>query len=228
MMPFVQRAMRRAFCGAWVLGAENLPGEGNGRPLLACASHTNWWDGFAAALVSDKLAGGYRFSVMQEARHLAKYPFFRKAGVFGIDLEGSALSGIREALRRLEDPQALVWIFPQGRFCRADEPVVLKPGVRLLAARSGALLLPVWFHYLWMFESRPALVAQVGRALDPDAADGLSAALEALRVSEASRDAASTGEPLLPHAMSLNKIWELWARRLRLVRPNHPFDAWNR
>ncbi len=228
VMAVARHCMYRRFCGAWAMGCEHLPGKDAARALLACAGHTNWWDGFAAGLASARLMPEREFSLMQEARHLAKYPFFKAAGVFGIELDGMPLAGFREAVRRLRSPRAVLWMFPQGKFCASDEPVVVRPGAERLAALTRALILPVWFHYVWMFESRPALVVEFGRPMEADESGELASALESLRMSVAWKSAAENGTSLLPRSLSLNKIWEMWARRLGIIQPDHPFEKWNR
>lgn len=224
----VRRVMRRRFCGVWALGIDHLPQGGEPHAILACAGHTNWWDGFTAGLVSATCFPGRLFSAMQEERHLAKYSFFKLAGVFGINLDGSPIAGFREAIRRLRNPRALLWMFPQGRFCSSDERVIIRAGAIQIAKRADAAILPVWFHYVWMFESKPAIVIEFAPMIVASDAERLEDSLEKLRLSTAWKQASEMGREILPPVLSLNKVWEKWARRLRIIRPDHPFELWNR
>lgn len=229
MLPLVRRGLRRNFLGVW---CDRLPlvdeRAAGGRPLLLCASHTNWWDGFVAAWISCRALPGRRLAMMQEERHLRKYPFFRAAGVFGIDLDGSPTGGLREALRRLARPDCALWMFPQGRFQRADEPVSIRDGAAWLAHRGGALIVPVWIHYAWLFESKPAVAVLAGDPVGADEASSLAGRLDALRQTVIDHDRLAACHEVLPRRLSLNKVWERWAGRLGLAGSRDPFDDWNR
>ncbi len=56
-----------------------------------------------------------------------------------------------------------VWIFPQGRICRQNEPVEIKGGTDYLAQSSPhALLVPVAMRYDFFREDRPNCLIEVG------------------------------------------------------------------
>jgi 1-acyl-sn-glycerol-3-phosphate acyltransferase len=186
------------------------------RPLLLCSNHSNWWDGFAAAMLIPLLPQR-RFYLAQSEALLRLYRPLRWLGAFGLNLQGSPLPGLREGLRLLEDPRNAVWIFPQGVLVPQWMPIAVKPGAAWLARRCGALRLPVVFRYEWMVESRPSLFIHCGPPLEPDAPDAeLAAVMQGLfdAVAAALMPVDLTGwEPLYRPRMSMNKIWERWTKR---------------
>ena len=216
-----RRQMRRRFHGVFVDGADRARGAAAGRPLIACANHTNFWDGFVALAIGRSLCRRATW-VLQEERHLARYPFFRAAGSIGIDLSTpvSALGGLRAALTVLRDPGALVWVFPQGRIEHPCEPVRIRPGACRLSARAGAPMLPMAFAYEWVAENRPGIYIAIGEPLEPGADEtALQAAIESardtIRARVAARDFAGL-EAVIPLRRSLQRRWDaFWHHALR-------------
>ena len=213
----VRRVMARRFYGVFLRGLPELEQAAKGgRPLLICTNHSNWWDGFAAALTIPIFAERRLYLAQSEAL-LQRYRPLRWLGAFGLNLTGSPLPGLRVALALLGDPRNAVWIFPQGVLLPQWVPITIKPGASWLARRTGALRLPVVFRYEWMVESRPSLFIHCGPALEPDASDAeLASTLQGLydAVDMALVPVDLTGwQPLYPPRMSMNKVWERWTRR---------------
>lgn len=224
----VRLAVRRRFCGGFIRGLNHLNSLPPDTPVLAAANHSNWWDGFAAVAVSGRLAGRECY-LMQEEKHLAKYPFFRLAGAFGIDLDGSALGGFRMAVRILNSPGRLVWMFPQGRFQPPGETVSIRPGVAALARRTGASIVPIHFRYPWLYESRPALCIDCAPPLPPDAGTAdVEDAMEQMRRQLEHDHNIDAYSPLVRPGLSLNKQWERLSSPFRKTNRNQPFEPWNR
>jgi len=156
--------MRRRFHGVFLKGKEHLAVLDPARPVVACANHTNWWDGYAAAVIGD-LAPNRRVYFAQEERHLRRYAFHRWVGAFGVDLDGTPLAGLRHALELLGQPDAWVWMFPQGRIDQPETPIGAKGGATFLAGKSNAQIVPVAFRYDWLEESRPGIYLNIGKPL---------------------------------------------------------------
>ncbi len=210
----VRRAMRRRFYGVFLRGGEALrQAAASPRPLVICANHSNWWDGFAAALLIP-LFPGRRLYMAQSDALLAEYRPLRWLGAFGIDIHGAPLAGLRYGLGLLADPRHAVWIFPQGVLLPQGTPIEARPGALWLARKSGALLVPIAFRYEWMVESRPSLFIHCGEPIEPLSPGmndrALAAALQRL-YDEIGPMATpvdwSRWEPLFPSRMSLNKRW---------------------
>lgn len=209
--------MRRRFYGVYLRGGDALRAAAAApRPLVICTNHTNWWDGFAAALLIPRFPGR-RLYMAQSETLLALYRPLRWLGAFGLDIHGSPLAGLRYAEGLLRDPRNAIWIFPQGVLVPQETPIAAKPGALWLARHSGALVLPVVFRYEWMIESRPSLFIACGEAVEPDLdATGLSATMQSLYdgIGPMATPVDWSGwEPLFPPRMSMNKVWERWTRR---------------
>lgn len=212
-----RHAMRRRFYGVYVRGMPALLGAAHsGRPLVVCANHTNWWDGFAAALLSP-LFPRHSMYMAQSEELLSLYKPLRWLGAFGLDIHGSPLAGTRYALGLLRNARHAIWIFPQGVLVPQWVPIRVKRGALWLARQSGARVLPVAFRYEWMVESRPSLFIHCGESVDADLSDE-----EFARILQRLYDAIgpalhpvdlSLYEPLFAPRMSMNKVWERWTRR---------------
>lgn len=210
--------MRRRFHGIYVAGLEYAEELDAGRAVIACANHTNWWDGFVVELLTRQFTGR-RFYLAQEEKHLLKNRWMRLLGVFGIDLEGRSLPGIRYALKLLQDSRTVLWIFPQGRIEHPSKAINMKPGARFLARKSGAQLLPVIFRYEWLIESKPSVFIQFGRPGDLDL-ESLAASLP-----KETEHLLERFKPLFRPSMSLNK----WVEYVRwLLWGEGPFERENR
>jgi len=213
----VRRVVQRRFYGVFARGLAHLTqAAASERPLVICTNHTNWWDGFIAALLIPHFPGR-RLYLAQSEELLALYWPLRWLGAFGLDIHGSPLAGMRYALRLLGEPRAGVWIFPQGVLVPQWVPMEVKPGALWLACQSGALVLPVVFRYEWMVESRPSVFIHCGPALEPHLPDE-----ELRRVMQGLFDdigptlsPANLGayHPLFAPRMSMNKVWERLTRR---------------
>lgn len=76
---------------------------------------------------------------------LFKNPVFgaliRSVNAFPLDLEGTGLAGIKEALRLLKRGEVVV-IFPEGTRTRDGQIAAFRPGFTALAVRTGSSILP--------------------------------------------------------------------------------------
>ncbi len=120
-----------------VKGAENLPKEG---AVILAANHTSMWD--PVVLVS-AISRKMRFMAKKELfRHKLLAPILRMSGAFPVDREGNDIGAIKNALKTLKDGE-IFGIFPSGTRVKGTETAEAKSGVALIAARSGAPVLPV-------------------------------------------------------------------------------------
>ncbi|MFM7181716.1 MAG: lysophospholipid acyltransferase family protein [Verrucomicrobiales bacterium] len=165
-----RRAVRRNFAAVYCHGLENISGIPLGTPVILAPIHTGWWDGFFCSCLLPRLPGR-RFFLAQHAQHLGRYPWFRHAGVIGLDARGAGR--LRAGLRQLESclctPGALLVYFPQGRLTIQDaDPIEARRGLGFFAGAAGSLLVPlVWRHglrdgpkpELWMRIGEPIRVS---------------------------------------------------------------------
>lgn len=215
-------AVRRRFQGVYLIGAENLKELGREQSLVACANHTNWWDGFVMGLLTAQRLRK-RFYVVQEERHLRRYWFFRFGGAFGVDLDApkKVVATVRHAHALLKRPRTVVWIFPQGKLVAPDDPIRVHRGATFIAAQAGVAILPCALRYEFRDQENPFVFIACGRPLPaPATEDALQAELQRL-VQEAKRFADPyvplPEDTLLPYKRSLNERWDAvvaWVGRL--------------
>lgn len=212
--PYLRRKLRQRFQNVYLRGAGRLAALPADRPVIAYANHTNWWDLLLLYRLTREIPK--RCYGMMEEKHLRKYPFFRAIGGFGVDLERPDPAALRYALRLLDDPRALLWIFPQGRLATPYEPLEIRPGLPFLCRRAPrAVILPVAFRYEFFRDDLPVALIEIGAPLESPDAETLRAAGQAAadRLAEAARARDLAGfAPLLPPRLSINKKWE-WACR---------------
>ena len=228
----ISRGLRRRFHAVYLGGAENLTRLDPAKPVVGCANHTNWWDGFVLFNLTLKRLPDHEFYIAVEERNLARYFFFPWLGAFGMGLEtaADAVAGLRYAVRLLKDhPSRMAWFFVQGALTPPRETIVAKPGASFLARRADAQFLPVVLRYEWLHESKPTIFISIGEPLagSTEPAD-LGARLNALNAELVARidsPERSGFEVLHPPKLSLNKRWDYFlhlitGRRAKFEREN--------
>ena len=212
---FIARSVRRNFHALYVLGAEHLAALDPARPVVGCANHTNWWDGFVLYAMARARLSTRQFFLAMEERNLRRYFFFPWLGAFGVGRENDhdAVAGVRYAVRLLSGhPDRMAWMFVQGALTPAHEAIVARPGAGFIARHASAALLPVVLRYEWLHESKATIFASIGAPLasstTPEDLAGSMNALSAelrTRTADASREAF---EAIYPPRLSLNKRWD--------------------
>jgi 1-acyl-sn-glycerol-3-phosphate acyltransferase len=131
------RAALERFFGLTVEGLCNLPDSG---PYIVAANHHNYLDGVVlGCAVPPPIA----FLVMPRVwRATPLHPFFhRRIGSIPIDLDRPDAGALRRALEALAAGR-IVGIFPEGPFSVRGRLERGRPGVGLLALRSGVPVVP--------------------------------------------------------------------------------------
>jgi chlorobactene lauroyltransferase len=137
-------------------------------PIIFCANHASWWDGYIAALVERHLKlDGY---LMMEEPQLKRYFFFTWIGCFSVNRHNarSAMQSLQYAARLLKARSGrMVWLFPQGEIFPNDRrPLVFFSGAAHLARlASPALLYPVATRIEYRIEQHPDLYISIGEPL---------------------------------------------------------------
>jgi chlorobactene lauroyltransferase len=137
-------------------------------PMLMCANHSSWWDGYVATLV-ERAMGADAYLMMEEAQ-LRRYFFFRWAGCFSVDRQNarSAMQSLQYAAHLLKErPGRFVWLFPQGTISPNDtRPLVFFTGAAYLARMTTPVLLyPVATRIEYLAEQHPDLFISVGEPI---------------------------------------------------------------
>ena len=121
-----------------ILHRERIPQEG---PIMLCASHSNLVDPFLLV---------YMMGWNRPVRFMAKKELFdlpllgavlRRAGTFSVDRGNADMGAIRTSMAILKE-KGILGIFPEGT--RLQESGEGKHGAIMLAARTGAKLVPVY------------------------------------------------------------------------------------
>jgi 1-acyl-sn-glycerol-3-phosphate acyltransferase len=229
---YFRHLARRAFHTIAGRGLERLrllPGD---RPVILFCNHTNWWDGLIIYLLTRQMRHKAVYCMMEE-KQLKHYRFFTWLGAFSVDLSSPLRSAasLRYAQRLLQRNETAIWIFPQGKICRQNEPVEPRPGTDYLAQSApNALLVPVAMRYDFFREDRPNALIEIGEPFasvdssDERIADECNKAFA--RATQSALDQDLTGyTPLFPPKLTINKRWQ-WVKlaltgRLREFTPSN-------
>lgn len=138
---FVRRlflAVARPIFQLRVEGAENLPTSG---PTILVANHRSWLD---PALLGAASVRPVHFLILDDVydKRWTRW-FYRWMRTIPVSSDsGKSLFAMREAIRRLRSG-GVIGIFPEGRVFTREQPGEFRPGVALLARRSGSPIVPV-------------------------------------------------------------------------------------
>jgi len=219
--PALRLAMRRQFHAILLAGGDRLRELTARSSIVTAANHTNWWDGFILSWVTRRATPDCGFLLAMDEANLQRYAFFRKLGVFGVDLTSprSAALALRRIVPDLQAHRETCWIFPQGELLHPTRPIEARGGASWLARKAGVPLLPVALSYEWLIESRATIMIRAGEPLpaDIDSKD-LSEALMKLRwdiVQDAAEWRMEDYHPILSPRLSLNKQWDRVVQFLR-------------
>ena len=229
---YFRRLARGAFYTVAGRGLERLRNLPQDRPVILFCNHTNWWDGLMVYLLTRQMRHKAAYCMMEE-KQLRYYRFFTWLGAFSVDLSSPLRSAasLRYAHRLLQRKETAIWIFPQGRICRQNEPVEIKPGTDYLAQSAPhALLVPVAMRYDFFREDRPNALIEIGEPFPAvESTEGRIADecnKSCARVTQASLEQDLTGfTPLFPPRLTINKRWQ-WVKlavtgRLREFTPTN-------
>ena len=220
-----------------------LPDLPRDRPVIIYGNHPSWWDPALYMVLADGLFRGRPGFGPMDRESLARYGFFRKLGVFGIDRHSVAgarrfLEVAREVLEDCRGPRgrAMIWVTAEGDFTDPRRrPLALRSGIAHLArAMPEALLLPLATEYVFWNESRPELLLRFGPPLRADPSlrpaewtqrlqEALVREMDTLAAESMSRDA-SRFQSVLRGSAGSDVIYDLY-RRSRALLSGRRFSA---
>lgn len=216
-----------------------LPAVPDGAPLVIFANHPGWWDGVLFMLLARRLFPARPGFVPMDAQALARYPFMRRLGVFGIEQHSArgAVAFLRDAKQVLAAPSHMLWLNAPGRFADIRErPVPIAPGLlRLAELAPDALFLPLAIEYVFWSERAPEALVGFGAPItaaalleqDRDARTetlrrALTHTMDALAQDAMARDEALF-TPLTAAREGMGGVYGLW-QRLRATLRGEAFD----
>ena len=147
------RASARLLLGYHVSGAENIPREGG---FLLASSHKSYLDPLVVG------AGLPRELRYFSKRELFANPLFgwliRSYGAVPVERAGADRRALTLALKILEQGEGLI-VFPEGTRIRRPGVGEAKPGIGMMAIRSGVPVIPCWAGSTW--DPRRSLLRRV-------------------------------------------------------------------
>jgi 1-acyl-sn-glycerol-3-phosphate acyltransferase len=169
------RLLRKHFYQIHLGGGENFNIIDPSLPVILYANHSNWWDGFIAYYMTNKLWKQDDY-LMMDIEQMKTYSFFKYIGVFSVDRKNSksAIKSIEYAANLLKGTNKYMWIFPQGTMQPQDyRPIEFYNGITKLTEKLGGVnLLHVSIRYEFLMEQRPEVFIKLGK---PDVIKGIPA-----------------------------------------------------
>ncbi len=155
--------LRKSFHAWHLRGIERLEEELRAGSVLVVSNHSSWWDPIVLQWMCHRVLRCDAFAMM-DAKNLARLPFFRKVGAFGVDLESArdGVRAIRYSANLLDRPGRLVWVFPQGKETPITRPLEFRPGAAAIARIGRASVIPIAIRYEMGATPNPELWVSVG------------------------------------------------------------------
>ena len=164
-----KRLLKKHFYRIHLNGRDNLSALGLDTPVILAANHSNWWDGFIAYYLTNRLMKCDDF-LMMDIEQMKKYSFFRYIGVFSVDRKNpaEAMRSIKYAADIIKNTNRCLWIFPQGEMTPQDKrPLVFYSGISKIAERAGKVkIIPAAFRYEFLMEQRPEVFISIGKPVE--------------------------------------------------------------
>ncbi|MBM7865455.1 1-acylglycerol-3-phosphate O-acyltransferase [Heliobacterium gestii] len=130
----------RYFCRWRISGLEHVPMD---VPLIVVSNHVSNWDPVILACVLPR-----QLHFMAKAE-LFKIPLLSQVmtvcGAYSVDRGKSGRQALKKSLDILEQNK-VICIFPEGTRSKTGETGEAKAGTAMIAAKSGAYILPVGLH----------------------------------------------------------------------------------
>lgn len=128
-------------------------------PVLILVNHASWWDPLTGLLLAQTYLPARSSAAPMDARELAKFSFFKRLGIFGIDPDDPAsLGAMAEYVRGLfaREERPTLWITPQGAFADVRAAIEIRPGAAAIAASTaGIRAVCVAIEYQFWNEQKP-------------------------------------------------------------------------
>lgn len=160
------RLMRKHFFAVHLKGLNNLIELNTNKPVLLFANHSNWWDGFTAYLLTNRLLKKDDY-LMMDIEQMKKYSFFKYVGVFSVNRNNAkeALSTLNYATELLKESGKFLWMFPEGLMNPQDKrPLKFFSGITKIAEKlNNVYIVPVCFRYEYLMEQRPEIFISAGK-----------------------------------------------------------------
>lgn len=157
--------LKRRFNSLQILNSSIFGSIDRKIPLIIYANHSGWFDGIVAYQISRYFK--LNFYVMMEEKQLKDLPLFRKLGAFSVVREKprEAVASINYSAKILkENPDRVLWIFPQGEILPNDlRPLNFYNGLSKIVEKldkCNTLALAIRYEFLGNF--KPEIFVSLG------------------------------------------------------------------
>lgn len=145
-------------------------------PAVIVANHPSWWDPICGIELTRRYFQCRPMLALMDSRELARFRFFTKVGVFGVNPEDGEAQRVVQGYvleRFSEEPRTNFWITPQGDFADPRAHLRLHPGAAAVAAsaqRAGmrALVIVLAMEYAFWNEQKPEIFWSLRACAHPD------------------------------------------------------------
>lgn len=142
-----------------VVGAEHIPSSGK---VILCCNHRSVMD---PCLLGAAVKQRQIFYMAKSELFTKRWDgLLRRLGAFPVQRDSGDAGSVRTALSLLRDGN-LLGIFPQGRCVPGGVPFAAKSGVAMLAAKSGADVLPASIFFEGDLKPFRPVTIRFGRVL---------------------------------------------------------------
>jgi len=159
--------VRRRFHSVRIL-RKGQPPTLHGRPVVFYLNHASWWDPLVCLLLARRYFDDRTSYAPIDRQMLERYAFFKRLGFFGVN-SGRTRRFLRTADAILANPNAALWITPQGDFTDVrTRPLQFQSGLGALALRHPETsFVPLAIEYPFWTEPQPEILLAFGRPIVP-------------------------------------------------------------
>lgn len=224
---YLEHYFARHFDGVRVAREGFRPGDVSD-PFVVYSNHPSWWDPVLFMLLRDALLPNRDGFGPMDAEALAKYPLFKRLGVFGIErgTHSGAVAFLRTAEAVLLRPRSTLWLTAEGAFTDPRRrPIELQFGLAHLVRRVPNLqVVPLAIEYTFWNERLPEALVRFGQPVDLSGLQGanveaisgrlewaLEETMDLLAVDAQSREA-ERFEAILLGKTGIGGPYDLWRR----------------
>jgi len=224
---YVMWLLKHHFHAIHILG--EIPDPAPKLPLILLPNHSTWWDGFFVYLLNKKLFHRKLYLMMLEEQ-LAKYYFFSKLGVYGMEPKSGkgVIASLRytvSIMREAPLTSPLICVFPQGELRPSGmRPLGYKRGIEWIIEKYSKTvnLLPLAIRCEFLDDQRPEVFFLFGEnyQVNSETFSGISwlekeeeYLLNKLSDLIVKRE---IGQVLLRGAQSVSEVWDAFVRKIRL------------
>jgi len=201
-------------------------------PAIVVMNHASWWDPLLAVVLADRFLPGRSACAPMDVQQLRRFGFFRRLGLFGIDPDdprgaGPLVDYVVDRFRHA--PGETLWITPQGRFTDVREPIRIRAGAAMVAARTPAVeVTAVAVEYGFWQDARPEIFIGA-RRVQPEIEPESDVRRAAVAWQRAMQEALSDAAARLARAV-IDRREEAFTTLLGggATRVNPVYDLWRR